>query len=270
MQTLKTAATSLAAAALLALVPFGGAVAEELAAAAILSKSQGNRQIENSIQTLEMVLYNKAGQSRSRTITSKIKQTADGARSHVKFEQPEDVAGVQFLSIQHAEGEDDQWLYMPAGDLLNRISGSSRTGSFMGSDFSFEDLSIGDAEDGTHIDQGTETIEVAGQTLTAHKIETTPKPELKSAYSKLVTWIDTTDYMPRQVLFFDKKGVEFKRMQITQVKKDGEEMVPLVTVMENLKRGTKTEIKIIEYRTNVPAEELPDSMFTQEYLKSEG
>ncbi len=245
--------------------------AQDLTAEQIIAKSQANRRVSNSVQTLTMELFDKSGRSRSRKITSKIKQVeGQGAMSYVRFDEPEDVAGVQFLTRENPAGEDDQFLYMPAGDILNRISGSSRRGSFMGSDFSFEDLNVGSPEDGTHTSLPAETITVAGTSYDVYVIETVPKPELESAYSKLVTYIDKAQFMPRQVVFFDKKGVNTKRMTVEEAKKDGDSMVPVRTVMENLKRGSKTVITVGEYRTNVPAEELPDTMFTEAYLRSEG
>ncbi len=247
------------------------ALAQELTAEQIIGKSQENRQVDNSIQTLTMELFDRQGRSRVRKITSKIKKGADGnSMSYVRFEEPEDVAGVQFLTRENAGAEDDQFLYMPAGDILNRISGSSKKGSFMGSDFSFEDLSVGSPEDGTHKLLPEETITVAGASHAVYVVETVPKPELSSAYSKLVTYIAKADFVPRQVLFFDTKGNNIKKMSITEVKKDGDSLIPVNTIMENLKRGTKTVIHIDEYQTAVPPEQLPDSMFTEAYLRSEG
>ena len=40
--------------------------------------------------------------------------------------------------------------------------------------------------------------------------------------------------------------------------------------MKNLKKGTRTEIRVEEYRVNVPAAEMPDEIFTAEFLRSEG
>jgi uncharacterized protein len=249
------------------------ASAEELTAEQIVEKSTANRSAKNSIQTMTMKIYDKSGRSRSRTITSKLKEGEDGrTRSYVRFEAPDDVVGVQFLAIQNPGGEDDQWLYMPAGGILNRITGGGKKGYFMGSDFTFEDLGVGASTDeGTHTLLGEETITVGGVTIEAYKVETVPKPELESGYSKLVTWIDKAEFMPRQVEFYDaKKGELTKRMLIEEVRKDGDLLVPIRTVMDNLKRSTKTEIIVEDYRIDVPVEELPDSMFTPEYLQTEG
>ncbi len=245
---------------------------QDLTAEEIISKSTANRNVKNSIQTMTMKIFDTSGRARERKITSKIKEGDDGrSMSYVRFNEPEDYAGVQFLTISNPGGEDDQWLYMPANGILNRITGSSKKGSFMGSDFTFEDLSVGgNVDDGVHTLQGEEDLVLDGQTYGVYKVQTVPKPEVKSAYSRFVTYITRDDLMPRRVEFFDKNDVMVKRMTLHDIEKDGEVRFPKRTIMENLKRGTRTEVQVDEYRLNVPPEELPDTMFTPDFLQSEG
>ena len=61
----------------------------------------------------------------------------------IEFTGPADVAGTKFLITEPKEGADEQLLYLPAFDKVQKISGSSRKGAFMGSDFSYEDLDLG-------------------------------------------------------------------------------------------------------------------------------
>ena len=257
---------------LMLLVAASPAMATELTADQIVERSTSNRTVKNSVQTMTMKIYDKRGNARVRKITSKVKEGPEGlSKSYVRFDEPSEVEGVQFLTVQNKDADDDQWLYMPAGGILNRISGSSRGGSFMGSDFSYEDLSIGsEAGDGTHKVLGEENITVGGQSYDVYKVETVPKPEVKSSYTRFISYVSKSDFMPRQIEFFDKRGDLIKRMQLLNIKADGELLIPMTTTMENLKRKTRTEVIVGEYRVNVPAEELPDSMFTPDFLQSEG
>jgi hypothetical protein len=244
---------------------------ETLTADAIIQKSSDNRTVGNAVQTMELAVFDKSGASRNRTILSKVKRVDGVTRSLVRFEAPADVQGVQFLSVENPVGEDDQWMFMPAlGPPAQRIAGSSKKGSFMATDFTYEDLSIGQPQDATHKLIGQQTLEIGGKSMTVHVIESVPKPETQSAYTKLTTYIDTVDYMPRRVEFYDGRGELSKRMSILEVSKDGTVLVPKRTVMESLKKGTRTEIRVVEYRVNVPAGELPDTLFTREYIESNG
>jgi hypothetical protein len=249
----------------------GVALADEPTADEIIRRSSENRSVDNSIQTMTLEIFDKNGRSRVRKITSRVKESAEGATwSYVFFDEPEDVRGVQFLSLENPKGEDDQWMYMPAIESANRIAGSSRKGSFMGTDFTYEDMAIGQAEDGTHVLKPKQSVTVGGKTFEAHVVESVPKPELKSAYTKIVTFVDTTDLMPRQVDLFDKNGEQIKRMTFHDVVKDGDVLIPKLILMENLKRKTKTELRVQEYKVNVDPAELPDEMFTKEYIEGEG
>jgi hypothetical protein len=177
---------------------------------------------------------------------------------------------VQVLTVGTPEGEELQWLYMPASGILNQISGSSRRGSFMGSDFSFEDLTVGQVEDGEHTLLPESKVSVAGVSIAVYVVQSIPKAELKSAYTKILTYIEKDRFMPRKVEFFDKKGKHVKTMKILEVKDQGGVLVPMRTTMENLKRGTRTEVRVESVEVNLPSERLPDTLFTPESLQSEG
>ena len=62
------------------------------------------------------------------------------------FDEPRDVKGTAFLIHAHKQEADDQWLYLPALKRVKRISSSNRSGSFMGSEFSYEDLGAQELE----------------------------------------------------------------------------------------------------------------------------
>ncbi len=248
----------------------GPVVSADLSAADIIRKSAEQRTVSNSEQTMVMEIFDKMGRSRVRKIVSRVKDSDGISKSHVEFIEPEDVNGVQFLTIENPGGEDRQWLYMPASGILNQISGSSRRGSFMGSDFSFEDLTIGQVEDGDHTLLPDSAVTIAGTSVSVYVVQSIPKKELKSAYTKILTYIEKNRFVPRKVEFFGKKGTQTKTMTILEVKDQGGVLVPMRTTMENLKRGTKTEVRVEAVEVNLPTEKLPDYLFTPESLSSEG
>ena len=74
----------------------------------------------------------------------------DGDRSLFIFDEPRDVAGTAMLVHSHKDAADDQWLYLPALTRVKRISSSNRSGSFMGSEFAYEDMSVPEVEKFTY------------------------------------------------------------------------------------------------------------------------
>lgn len=96
----------------------------------------------DSTADMLMLLRNKQGQESIREIKIKsLELQDDGDKSLTIFNKPRDVKGTAFLSFSHPVGADDQWLYLPALKRVKRISSRNKSGPFMGSEFSFEDLS---------------------------------------------------------------------------------------------------------------------------------
>ena len=208
---------------------------------------------------MKMVLVGRSGSTRERRFEMRLRKDGEVVRSYVRFSSPTDVAGTQLVVVDHPDRIDEQLLYLPALKRTNRIAGKARSGSFMGSDFAFEDLEIsqGDNDQHTLIDESD----------AAWIIETTPSAD--SSYSTIRSHVSRADNMPRLVEFY-RNGELAKRLTITHTESDGDTLVPTRSVMENLQRGTQTILEVEQYRLNVPAAEIPDETFTAEYMKRNG
>ena len=105
----------------------------------------------NFTASLTMTLRNKRGQESQRELRLKVIEIeGDGDRTLFVFDRPRDVRGTAFLIHAHKDEPDEQWLYLPALKRVKRISSSKKSGSFMGSEFSYEDLSAIEVEKFTH------------------------------------------------------------------------------------------------------------------------
>ena len=101
--------------------------------------------------SMEMILINAHGDKVERKMDSKIKETnGDGDKSIITFKWPADVKGTKMLTWTHKKGNDDQWLYLPALKRVKRITSRNKTGSFMGSELSYEDLGSQEVEKYTY------------------------------------------------------------------------------------------------------------------------
>ena len=97
--------------------------------------------------TLVMTLRNRQGQESRRALRiNTLEVDDDGDKSLTVFDSPRDVKGTAFLSFTHSTKPDDQWLYLPALKRVKRISSRNKSGSFMGSEFAYEDLSSQEVE----------------------------------------------------------------------------------------------------------------------------
>ena len=125
--------------------------------------------------------------------------------SMLKFVAPRNICGTGLLTHDHPEGEDDQWLYLPAVRMTRRIAASGRSERFVGSELTYEDLTVWQVNDYAYYYTGQE--EVNGRAL--HVIEATPK-EADSGDSKVVHFLDPGTLQIQRTRYFDRKGALLK------------------------------------------------------------
>ena len=135
------AAVLLIAGSLATPLPAGAASPEEAGLKIAKEAYDRDKGFGNFTANQTMVLRNKRGQESRRQLRIKVLEVEDaGNKSLFVFDRPRNVKGTAFLIHSHRKKADDQWLYLPALKRVKRISSSNRSGSFMGSEFSYEDL----------------------------------------------------------------------------------------------------------------------------------
>ena len=157
---------------------------------------------------LTMVLTDRQGRESVRQMRFKVLEVSgDGDKSLFVFDQPRDVQGTALLTHAHINAQDDQWLYLPALKRVKRISAAKRSGSFMGSEFSFEDMSPGEVDEYTYKFLRDEPCGELNCTVT----EQVPLDE-KSGYSRKVVWQDAAELRPWKMELYDRGGSHLKTL----------------------------------------------------------
>lgn len=156
---------------------------------------------QDQTASLEMTLRNRHGQESKRRIRSKtLEVSGDGDKSMSIFDTPRDIKGTAFLSFTHALKADEQWLFLPALKRIKRISSNNKSGPFMGSEFSYEDLSSQEIEKYSYKYLRDEKLDGRD----CFVIERIPAYK-HSGYTRLITWLDKEMYQPLKVEFYDRK-----------------------------------------------------------------
>ncbi|NVJ59210.1 MAG: outer membrane lipoprotein-sorting protein [Gammaproteobacteria bacterium] len=169
---------------------------------------------ENSKAKMVMTLIGKSGDTSSRQIrVQSLEVKDDGDKSLTIFDEPKDVEGTAFLSFSHATKADEQWLYLPALKRVKRISSSNKSGPFMGSEFSFEDLSSFEIEKYTYKYLRDDTVD--GQQVFV--VESYPTYE-HSGYTRLINYIDQKEYRILKTEYYDRKDALLKTLVNTDFK----------------------------------------------------
>jgi len=158
--------------------------------------------------TLKMTLKNKQGETSVRVIRNKtLEVPGDGDKSLIIFDNPKVVKGTAFLSFTHNVGKDDQWLFLPALKRVKRISSSNKSGSFMGSEFAYEDIASQEVEKYSYRWLRDEAYE--GKP--AFVVELDPV-DRKSGYTRQVVWYDQARHIPLKVDYYDRKNAFLKTL----------------------------------------------------------
>lgn len=171
----------------------------------------------------------------------------------VRFVKPADVRGVAFLRL----ADDRMYLYLPAFRRVRRIASSIKNEGFMGTDFSYEDLSqtsYSEDYDVTAVSRGT-----GSYTLTLER-----KAGADVSYTRLVMQLNDADWVARKIDYFDESGERIKTYTATEVRQiDG---YAYVTRMEMVtwRSGHRT---VLELEDLVLDSGLSDDLFTQRSLK---
>lgn len=204
--------------ALVSLVALSGNVAadeaEDKGLKIVTEMKQRDLGWKDSQAEMEMVLSNQHGETSVRQMHLKsMEQENDGDKSLNIFDSPNDVKGTAFLTFSHSTKNDEQWLYLPALKRVKRISSRNKSGSFMGSEFSFEDLTSFEVEKYTYKYIKDETVNGVDTWV----VENYPKDKY-SGYKRRITWIDKSEYRTQKIDFYDRKDSLLKTLTMSDYK----------------------------------------------------
>lgn len=191
---------------------------------------------------LVMTITDKAGRQRQRVLQSRALEFKEGRKQIMVFESPGDVKGTALLTIDYDEGkrDDDQWLYLPSLHKSTRISSGEKSGSFMGSDFSYADMTKADPNDYDYVLK-QQSVNVDGEDCWL--IESTPKSEKakkETGYLKSETWISKSKLLPLRAKAWVKEGKKLKYITFGDIKQvDGIWIAHTLTA--RTRRGDKDE-----------------------------
>ena len=155
-----------------------------------------------------MVLRNKRGQESRRQLRIKVLEAPeDGDKSLFVFDNPRDIQGTALLIHAHKDAPDDQWLYLPALERVKRISSSNRSGSFMGSEFAYEDMTAQEVEKFTYRYLRDEPC----GDLICTVCERFPTGN-ESGYRRQLVWQDRDELRVWKVQYYDRKDAHLKTL----------------------------------------------------------
>lgn len=214
---------------------------------------------DNFTADLEMQLYDQRGRKsvrQLRALTLETNEEGESERRILIFDTPQDVQGTVMLTASNEKTADDQWIYFPAHKRTKRISSANRAGSFMGSEFSYEDLGSPALEKYSY--KFLRDQQCRGEICFV--FERYPV-EGESGYRKQVLWVDQTHYRLRRVEYYDRKDELLKILTIPEYKEYvGKFWKADSMEMHNVQNGKKTVLVWSNYEFK---KKLDKTMFRQ-------
>jgi len=183
---------------------------------------------------------------RDMTMLRRNQEEAGSQKYFIYFHEPGDVRRLTFMIWKYPGREDDRWIYIPAIDLIRRIAAEDKYSSFVGSDFSYEDISGRDVAEDTHTILSEEKLADRDSIV----IESIPRAE--AAFTKRISWIDRENFLPLKEEYYDTQN-QLQRVFTADIIEDiavdeGDDHRIYPTVMKrtmrNVRTGHRTEVNI--------------------------
>jgi outer membrane lipoprotein-sorting protein len=228
--------------------------------------NQTSRHWDDCVQRLKVTIRDRRGGERQREMEVFIKRYPEEAtRTILFFRAPPEVRGIGFLQWVDPRSTDRQWLYLPELKRTRQITGTSRRESFVGTDFSYEDLALRiELVDWTDDDAATRIVaEEPCEDHTCAVIEFSPKKDDVS-YGRIRLWLGRDDLVAHKYQFEDRNGRLSKTLTTADIRVVGNVPTAHRLEMQNERGGSRTVVVLTEVAYN---RGLRDSLFTERHLE---
>ena len=230
---------------------------------AIVQRSRDRIQAETTSTRSRMVITARSGSTSERVIDQYSKDDANGnSRTVIVFQSPSSVAGTRFLTIENAARANDQWIFLPSAGRVRRIAAAEGSGSFIGTDFSYDDIASVNRR--TDLDNHRLVREETLNGRACYVIESVPK-DSSYQYSRMIIWIDKENFVNHRAELYDRRGNQVKLLEILELRDFQGRLTPVQTRMTTIAAGTSTTLisEIVRYDDNIP-----EIVFTTEFLET--
>ena len=229
----------------------------------IMKKADEGPEAKTSSSTATLTINSKKGSDRIREVIMKSKDYGDVKKEVIVFTTPKDVAGTGYLMFDYEEDKDgnkkdsDSWLYMPAMKKTRRIAstGSESEGSFMGTDFTYQDMGERSINKYDYTLLGEESVDG----VLCYKVECVSKARTEKD-PRYISYIGKDDFILRKCEFYDRQNQAHRVLTCTDFTTIKGFKTAQKMKMENVQTGTWSliEMKNIVY----DEDDIDDSLFT--------
>lgn len=195
-------------------------------------------------------------QMRQFTILRKDQQDLGNQDMLVFFSRPTDVKGTVFRVNKKPASDDDRWLYLPALDLVKRISAGDKRTSFVGAHYFYEDVS------GRNPDEDNFTLLESNKTV--YRVKAEPKKPNSVEFSYYIAEIDKQTFLPMKVSYYGAKNKIIREMEVLKTQVVNKFPTVMHAKITSLSDGSYTEMRFKNVQYNIG---LPSAIFSERSLR---
>ena len=183
-------------------------------------------------------------------------------RSLIRIDKPSKDKGTGFLKLHP-----NLWMYVPRVERTVRIPPSMMLQSWMGSDFTNDDLvrESSEIEDYDHSVLGIDEGKSGSVDRRAYVVEYVPHDDAAVVWGRIVAWLDVETGAPLRQDFYDEDGARLREMRFGDYRHIGKRYVPhhwSLVPLDKEGHSTTLEVEKIEYDI-----EIDPNVFTTRNLK---
>ncbi len=219
---------------------------------------------DDATSIVAMTLTEKGRSPRTRKmLTYRLDKKSGDVSTLIRFTDPADIEGTGLLTLDRADGESNQWIYLPAMERVRRIDSNRKGGRFVNSDYYYEDLRDRKVSKDHHRIVGHEPVSGVACDI----LESIPVEASNSVYAKRLTWIDPVSLLPMRIDFFEKRSDQpSKRLLLLKQEKVQGFATMMDSSLTDLNSGHQTRLTVERILYD---RKLPDKLFTQQTLEDE-
>lgn len=199
---------------------------------------------------LRMRLFDRQGRPRERSLT--LLAMAGGAgrsvpadRTLIRFTEPADIRGTGLLVWEQPAGDDERFLYLPSLGRVRRIAGSEAQESFVGSDFTYEDIGGRELDryDYALLDEQTSWASADGSKHLAYRLESRSR-DTNARYPRVVSLVRKDNFVVVQADIHNRRGDLQKVFRADKVERTGAYWTVTAMTMSDEQSRTRTDMVV--------------------------
>jgi hypothetical protein len=225
---------------------------------------------DNRTSRMEMILEDRHGGRRIRELKTFMRDFGPDKEHTYKlmhFLSPADVRDTGFLTYDYdGERDDDQWLYLPALRKTKRIASDDKTSAFMGSDFSYADMTKPELENYTFRLLGEKEVD-GHPTWIIQRTPVSRGVVEKYGYTKSVLFVRQDCHVTVRSVHWEDKPNRFKYYQVTRLERVDDIWTVLEAQMISRQGKRYLHGTVLSYDDVCYGRSLEDAFFTVRTLE---